>query len=672
MQSSRRRTISKLSPILLFAFGILFGSPVMAQGSVSFQPYTVYVAQEESHARCGPSATDYRTDELRHGQALEVYYEGKDGWLGIRPPESAFSWIPADTVEREKSSNTGVVIEDRTVAWIGTHLGRARSYNWQVQLSKGEPVTIIGKSEREGPDGPQLWYRIVPPSGEFRWIHRDQVVINSEQLIETMAVAQSQNEIMFAEAGPTSPRTQSIEPKRTARPAAQPIAAKPASSRRTHPSGVAQASGESVLENDADDMELMPIGSGLRDSWKSSEPSEAEDSRPRTASVELESPPSLAPSPSLGVSQQTASQQPPVANEPTRRKGLIASVAFLGRPTLTPIGTSTTTAIPPVPNDDNWTSGAARTSNAVASAEAPQPMSTPTTAIAQPSVATQQSVVSQSSIPVEMSLPAPAPPASTIMQVSGQAPMPAQNLVPQPMASPAVSGWMPAGSMPAAAASSPLLTTASTLNVVPAQRIAQIKSETANASVDQLTITLSRLMAGQASALETEPVATAARTIARSATDANIASQARLLADRAEQYALVATRRDGNSMIRNQGDVVLADATMPIGTPTSLTVPELPIASFDNAPATATQTAATADTPTYGGQLVQVYSARPHSPPFALTDGTGRTVAYVTPVPGVNLRSHLNSRVNVVGTVGYLPGLNMPHVMASHAVRIVE
>ena len=70
----------------------------------------------------------------------------------------------ADTVEMDSEGDSGTIIEDRTVAWIGTHLGRARTYRWQVQLAKGEPVTVIGKSEREGPDGPQLWYRIVPPS----------------------------------------------------------------------------------------------------------------------------------------------------------------------------------------------------------------------------------------------------------------------------------------------------------------------------------------------------------------------------------------------------------------------------------------------------------------------------------------------------------------------------
>ena len=52
--------------------------------------------------------------------------------------------VSNETVQKDSGQLEGVVIEDRTVAWIGTHLGRARSYRWQVQLAKGEPVTVIG------------------------------------------------------------------------------------------------------------------------------------------------------------------------------------------------------------------------------------------------------------------------------------------------------------------------------------------------------------------------------------------------------------------------------------------------------------------------------------------------------------------------------------------------
>ena len=98
------------------------------QDDLTFEPYSVFVSEEESFAYCGPAEEYYRTDPLRYGQALEVYAETEDGWLGIRPPKDSFCWIPAETVELDQSEEAGTIVEDRTVAWIGTHLGRARTY----------------------------------------------------------------------------------------------------------------------------------------------------------------------------------------------------------------------------------------------------------------------------------------------------------------------------------------------------------------------------------------------------------------------------------------------------------------------------------------------------------------------------------------------------------------
>ncbi|MGB7329386.1 MAG: hypothetical protein WBD31_31175 [Rubripirellula sp.] len=667
-------------PILLAALGFLFGNPVTAEDDATFQPYTVYVAQEESHARCGPSAEDYRTDELRHGQALEVYFEAKDGWLGIRPPESAFCWIPAETVKLDGSGDKGLVIEDHTVAWIGTHLGRARSYKWQVQLAEGEPITVIGKSEREGPDGPQLWYRIVPPSGEFRWVHRDQVVTNSEELIASLDRDAPREEIMFADAGPTSPRKSSgntssrgvgnresgsrvaantrPQPKLSSRsaPRSSVANAKPVSSRRViDEPELVQASGQSVLESAArnNDVETLPIGSGLNESWQanSSRPLADQPLESGQDIAALHSPPSLSTGPlSTGTSSGTSSVQP------TKRKGLIASVAFLGRPTLAAIGTEqNATQVEPA-SEDSWVSGIGR--RIVAAATTEPPMAPQTQAVPMDALA-----ASDTSMQSSASLGPPSP----VMQVSGSAPMPAQQL------SPAASGWAPSSGMTPAVAP-PILNpvNAKPMNVVSSQRIEQIRQEASGANIDTLTLLLSRLMAAQASGLETEPVAAAARQLAGTTNDPSIATRARLLAERADQYARVATRRDGNALIRNQGDVMLADAQTP--EIDSLEIPSglgtIASAIGLGAPQTTSPPPSPSEAaPAFGGQLVQVYSARPNSPPFALTDNTGRTVAYVTPIPGVNLRTHLNSQVNVIGTAGFLPGLNMPHVLASQAVR---
>jgi hypothetical protein len=240
--------------------------------------------------------------------------------------------------------------------------------------------------------------------------------------------------------------------------------------------------------------------------------------------------------------------------------------------------------------------------------------------------------------------------------------------------------------------------TTSAFHVVPAERISQVEAEVSNADIDRLNLILSRLMAAQASAAETEPVERAARNLANQSADPVTAGRARMLAEKAERYRRVATRRDGNSVIQSSATITPATANAsvigasgttasglaPSSTGLTGTGPGLAGTSAGNSitgPAFFAPSA-NASMPRgtdhgngvieHAGYLVQVYSARSNSPPFALTDHSGRTVAYVTPAPGVNLRSHLNSRISVVGTRGYLTGLNTPHIMATQAVRTPE
>lgn len=605
-----------ITPVLISILtGLWFTSPLLSSATSAFDPFTVYVSQESSHARCGPSAEHYRTDELRHGQALEVYGETEDGWLAIRPVDTSFCWVPADTVEMSGNGEVGKIVEDGTVAWIGTNLGRARSFQWQAQLTEGEPVTVIGRSEREGPDGPQMWYRIVPPSGEFRFVHRDQVVRSSEELIASLQIDAPKQDIMFAPAGPT---TRPAAPVASVREKPRPREVDAFDDDAFAKAPAVKQSGSSVLEAPIRDVEedLVPIGSGVRQA------SFADQAAPVEPTPQVEPPLTMPPSLTVPNVREVA------ASEPVKRKGLLNSVAFLGRPRLAPIASPTVApenaGVFSVGGDDNWTIGYGRKST------------TPIAATPEPAKLEQ---------PI-------------IQQTSGIAPMPAQTLAPIP-------------TVPAAP-----------LNVVPAHRIDAVRAETAGADVDRLTLILSRLMAAQSSALEVEPVADSARAIAVSASDPTLAGRARLLADRADQYQRIATRRDGSSLVRGGGEVSLADSTpaisqavafAPTQTQTPTQIQTLAPTQAQNSPPTIVPEPSLdfEPSPNFTGQLVQVYSARPNIPPYAITDHTGRTIAYVTPSPGVNLRTHLNSRVNVIGDSGYLPGLNMPHVLATGCVRAI-
>ena len=67
------------------------------------------------------------------------------------------------------------------------------------------------------------------------------------------------------------------------------------------------------------------------------------------------------------------------------------------------------------------------------------------------------------------------------------------------------------------------------------------------------------------------------------------------------------------------------------------------------------------------GRLTPVRSKRTGAPPFALTDGEGRVLMFVTPAPGVNLRGYVGKRVGLVGTRGRLPKLKADHLTAKRA-----
>lgn len=64
------------------------------------------------------------------------------------------------------------------------------------------------------------------------------------------------------------------------------------------------------------------------------------------------------------------------------------------------------------------------------------------------------------------------------------------------------------------------------------------------------------------------------------------------------------------------------------------------------------------------GKLAEVMEARPGLPRFALLDEAGNVRCYVSPAPGVNLRSYLGRDVGIVGTLGYLPDQDKQHVTA--------
>ncbi|MBX7166094.1 MAG: hypothetical protein K1X74_07065 [Pirellulales bacterium] len=77
--------------------------------------------------------------------------------------------------------------------------------------------------------------------------------------------------------------------------------------------------------------------------------------------------------------------------------------------------------------------------------------------------------------------------------------------------------------------------------------------------------------------------------------------------------------------------------------------------------------------PRYDGQgrLARVKSSHAGAPAFALLDPNGVIRSFVTSAPGLNLGLYVGREVGVIGTIGYVPEFDKPHVTAKR-VTILE
>jgi SH3-like domain-containing protein len=123
---------------------------------------TATVNSADVYVRSGPGKNYYPTDKLLKGETVEVYREDPGGWLAIRPPRGSFSWVRARHLNL-LSDGLAKASSDRVVCHVGSTFSDMRDVV-QVRLNRDEQVEVL-----ETAAGGQ-WYRISPPSGEFRWI----------------------------------------------------------------------------------------------------------------------------------------------------------------------------------------------------------------------------------------------------------------------------------------------------------------------------------------------------------------------------------------------------------------------------------------------------------------------------------------------------------------------
>jgi hypothetical protein len=151
-----------------------FTSCCAAARGVDDYPYPAYVNGPQAEVLAGPARKFYKTHDLYAGDEVQVFKRDAAGWLGIRPPEDSFSWIPENVVEGTDDEGVYRVLEE-TPAWIGTTLETVQEHKYQVKLRPGELVEVIGDKQVKTRAGVEIWLKIAPPAGEFRWIHISQI-----------------------------------------------------------------------------------------------------------------------------------------------------------------------------------------------------------------------------------------------------------------------------------------------------------------------------------------------------------------------------------------------------------------------------------------------------------------------------------------------------------------
>lgn len=128
-------------------------------------PYRAVINADDVYVRSGPGQDYYPTEKLKQGEVVEVYRHDPGGWFAVRPPASSYSWVSARYVKEIGDGLLEVAI-DGVVARVGSTLNQARDV-WQVKLRKGEVLEMLDA----GPGESGSWYRVSPPSGEFRWVY---------------------------------------------------------------------------------------------------------------------------------------------------------------------------------------------------------------------------------------------------------------------------------------------------------------------------------------------------------------------------------------------------------------------------------------------------------------------------------------------------------------------
>jgi len=150
----------------VFPLCVLLAVPA-AYGEQTF-PYTAYINADNVYVRSGPGKNYYPTSKLHTGEKVEVYRHDPGGWYAIRPVEGSFTWVSGRYL-KVGEDGLATTTADRVAARVGSEFSDIRDVI-QVRLHRGEVLNVLGKKEFGSEPGSGTWYKVAPPSGEFRWV----------------------------------------------------------------------------------------------------------------------------------------------------------------------------------------------------------------------------------------------------------------------------------------------------------------------------------------------------------------------------------------------------------------------------------------------------------------------------------------------------------------------
>ena len=630
-------------------------------------PEAVYVAVERARLFAGPSTDFYPTGGADRGAALEVYHRTNNGWLGIRPPQGSFSWVPASQAYLLPGGRVIEITDASAVSWIGTELGSAKQYRWQVQLNVGEQLGVLGEATvKNGSDEREaLWYKVAPPAGEFRWI-------------EEAAVSKTPPATSFVQAGDSqiaasTVNTASGDGKDATTSGSEVIAASSettvnAAGKPSTQAAVKNASAESVTEQVA----APKPARGPRPAQAASNRNQPQQRKPGTDkpgsewdgwyAFEMGEQGVKTPfldklsgrdrSPAASAQKGPSSKHDPLIQDPF-------SLTMAGKPTEKP---DPEKVVETARKQREWRDPRvlreARLAGRLPSAS--------------PSL---ESFVDRFERATED--------ASGVLLASDArttSPLDAEDRGAQTAGYDAVVDAEPTGMTPASSASVNWYGLSETKPSGAAGPQAMLGSQpnsalgrggpsvvTSTADVAELQVALNKTVASSNGPWNLSPLADHARYLIEHGPTAIDRGQARLLLERIEAFQNVSVRSQQLTNPQPAGQPPFQFTSQSAPQPTVQT------ASYSSSTLTTDSAAATilpASNYDATGWLVPVHAAGQHQPTHALTNDTGDIVAYVSPIAGLNLDRYRNQAVGITGLRGYMPQLQAAHIQAQRVSRI--